>query len=133
MANGVTANSMRVTAKPPDLGSFPLDHYRECKSEIELYYTCLKANNYMAPMCRDEVRDYLQCRMDRGLMKKTDVQSFGIPETTFVPTKQHRIDLKELWLRQKMNQVGVVGVEHYRRDDLDTPDGYERERSGGRE
>ncbi|KAG5481243.1 hypothetical protein CUR178_06476 [Leishmania enriettii] len=129
MANGVTANSMRVTAKPPDLGAFPLDHYRECKSEIEAYYICLRENDYTAPLCRDQVREYLECRMDRGLMKKTDVKSFGIPETEFVPTKQHRIDLKERWLRQKMNQVGVVGVENYLRDDLDTPDGFEKEKA----
>ncbi|KAK7197344.1 hypothetical protein NESM_000681700 [Novymonas esmeraldas] len=125
MANGVTANNMRVTAKPPDLGSFPLDHYRECKGEIERYYLCLKENEYVTPMCRDSVREYLECRMERGLMKKTDVRSFGLPETQFVPTKQHRIDLKEQWMRQKMNQVGVVGVENYMRDDLSVPDGYE--------
>ena len=128
MSNGVTSNASIITVKAPDLGSFPLDHYRECKSEIEKYYTCLKENEYVSPMCRDQVRDYLQCRMDRGLMKKTEVSSFGIPETEFVPTKQHRIDLREQWLRQKMNQVSVVGVENYVRDDLQTPDGYEKEK-----
>lgn len=130
MANGVTANDMRISAKPPDLGSFPLDHYRECKREIEKYYTCLKTNDYVTPMCRDEVREYLTCRMERGLMKKTDISSFGIPETEFVTTKQHRIDLKEQWLRQKMNQVTAVWEENYKRDDLDVPDGFERAKDG---
>nr|CCC94575.1 conserved hypothetical protein [Trypanosoma congolense IL3000] len=127
MANGVTANSMRVNVKAPDLGAFPLDHYRECKSQIEEYYMCLKKNDYVTPMCRDFVRDYLQCRMDRGLMKSADIEGFGIPNTEFVPTKQHRTDIRQQWLRQKMNQVTVVW-ESYRRDDLNVPDGYEREK-----
>lgn len=126
MSNGITSNSTRVSIKPPDLGAFPLDHYRECKDEIVQYYTCLKNNEYMTPMCRDEVRHYLQCRMDRGLMKKTDVSSFGLPETEFVPTRQHRVDLKEQWLRQKMNQVTPVWEQNYKRQDLDIPDGYEK-------
>ncbi|KAG8345262.1 hypothetical protein TRVL_03911 [Trypanosoma vivax] len=127
MANGVTANSMRVNAKAPDLGAFPLDHYRECKGEIEDYYRCLKSNEYVAPMCRDSVRAYLQCRMDRGLMKPADIEGFGIPVTEFVPMRQHREDLRQQWLRQKMNQVTAVW-ENYRRDDLHVPDGYEREK-----
>lgn len=125
-ANGVTSNSILVTAKAPDLGAFPLDHYRECKDDIAEYYQCLKTNDYMAPLCRDEVRSYLQCRMDRGLMKKTDVSSFGLPVTEFVPTKHHREDMKEQWLRQKMNQVTAVWEQNYKRENLDIPDGYER-------
>ncbi|PWV00024.1 hypothetical protein C3747_211g212c [Trypanosoma cruzi] len=69
--------------------------------------------------------------MDRGLMKPADLDGFGIPKTEFVPTRQHRIDLKQQWLRQKMNQVTVVWEENYRRDDLQVPDGYEREKGGG--
>ncbi|KAF8292796.1 putative CHCH domain containing protein [Trypanosoma cruzi] len=131
MANGVTANSMRVNVKAPDLGAFPLDHYSECKSQVEAYYRCLKSNEYVTPLCRDQMREYLQCRMDRGLMKPADLDGFGIPKTEFVPTRQHRIDLKQQWLRQKMNQVTVVWEENYRRDDLQVPDGYEREKGGG--
>lgn len=130
MSNGVTSNPTRVVNKPPDLGSFPLDHYRECKAEIEQYYRCLKSNDYVTPMCRDQVREYLNCRMERGLMKKTELSSFGLPETEFVPTKQHRIDLKEQWLRQKMNQVTAVWEENYKRDDLNVPDGFELDKSG---
>lgn len=129
-SNGVTSNSAMISAKAPDLGAFPLDHFRECKTEIEHYYVCLKANEYMAPMCRDEVREYLECRMERGLMKKADVRGFGLPETEFVPTKQHRVDLKEQWLRQKMNQVTAVWEENYKRADLHIPDGYERDKNG---
>lgn len=79
MSFGVVGNTTRVSVKAPDLGSFPLDHYRECKDEISKYYTCMKDNKYIAPRCRDEVRDYLKCRMDRGLMKKADISGFGMP------------------------------------------------------
>jgi cytochrome c oxidase assembly protein subunit 19 len=128
MSNGVTSNNARVSPRPPDLGAFPLDHFRECKSEIGEYYKCLKSHDYLAPLCRDETRMYLQCRMDKGLMTPADVDGFGIPKTDFVPTRQHKIDLKERWLKQKMNQVTVVWENNYKRDDLSVPDGFEKER-----
>lgn len=128
MSNGVTSNSARVNPRPPDLGAFPLDHFRECKDEIQTYYSCMKTQEYMAPMCREEVRSYLQCRMDRGLMTPADLDGFGIPRTEFVPTRQHKIDLKERYFKQKMNQVSAVWEHNYKRDDLDVPDGYEKEK-----
>lgn len=132
MSNGITSNPTRVSNQAPDLGSFPLDHFRECGDYIEAYYTCLKENEYTTPLCRDATKDYLQCRMDRGLMKKTDMSSFNIPSTEFVPTRQKRIDLREQWLRQKMNQVTAVWEENYRREDLHLPDGFEREKDTGK-
>ncbi|CUG90742.1 Hypothetical protein, putative [Bodo saltans] len=128
MSNGVTSNNARVSPRPPDLGAFPLDHFRECKSEIEGYYTCMKAHEYMAPLCRDETRIYLKCRMERGLMTPADVNGFGIPTTEFVPTRQHKIDLKQRFTKQKMDQVAPVWENNYKRDDLAVPDGFERER-----
>lgn len=133
MSIGSTSNNTRVTPRAPDLGSFPLDHFRECVKEIESYYVCLKTNNYLAPLCRDQTRDYLQCRMDRGLMTPTEIAGFGIPETEFVPTRQHKVDVKQQWLRNRMNQVTVVWEKNYKREDLDIPDGFERPKDSAAE
>lgn len=115
-----------ITAKAPDLGAFPLDHYRECKKEIEGYYHCLKDNNYIAPLCRDGMRTYLTCRMERGLMKQNDLESFNIPETDFVLTRQHREDLRERWIREKKNQSSAEWKEAYVKEDIHIPDGFEQ-------
>jgi cytochrome c oxidase assembly protein subunit 19 len=115
--------------KAPILGSFPLDHFRECKAEIEQYYVCLKANNYCTPMCRDYTRNYLKCRMDRGLMKQADVNAFGLPETEFVPQKQHKEDIRQKYFQQKVNQISPLWEAVFKRDDVNVPDGYEREKS----
>ncbi len=118
----------RPQPKAPILGSFPLDHFRECKAQIETYYTCLKRNDYVSPMCRDETREYLKCRMDRGLMKQTDVSAFGLPETEFVSQKQHKDDVRQKYLQQKVNQINPLWESVFKRDDVKMPDGFEREK-----
>jgi len=37
----------------PIQGSFPLDHYKECKEFAEKYIECLKRYNYMSKRCWD--------------------------------------------------------------------------------
>lgn len=60
-----------------------MDHFAECRPTIQAYYACLQQSEYVAPRCRKEQRDYLQCRMDRGMMGKEDVENYGIPTTQF--------------------------------------------------
>lgn len=67
-------------AKPPDKGSFPLDHDGECKEYMKKYMNCLKKNNNDNHKCRTESKDYLQCRMDRQLMAKEDFRRLGYSE-----------------------------------------------------
>ena len=124
------SGSLRAAPKAPDLGSFPLDHYRECKGEIEQYYKCLIANNYVIPLCRDPMKDYLTCRMEKGLMKQADVSAFGIPDTEFVPTRQHKLDIRKQLLQQKMEQVTPVWHQNYKVEDTLIPDGFERAKDG---
>lgn len=116
----------RQQLKGPELGSFPLDHFRECKKEVEEYYRCLESHDHLAPMCRDLVKGYLKCRMDRGLMNKTD-SSFGLPETDFVPTRMHREDKVRDAKRAGATAqlVGPVWESKFRSEDLKTDDGYE--------
>ena len=55
-------------AKAPDKGSFPLDHFHECDKFAEFYMRCLDKHQLMPKRCRQPQIDYLNCRMDKGLM-----------------------------------------------------------------
>jgi len=62
---------------PPDKGSFPLDHDGECKKHYLKYMICLAENGNKNSMCRVESKNYLECRMDKGLMGKEDWNKLG--------------------------------------------------------
>ena len=115
--------------KAPELGAFPLDHFRECKQEVQDYYACLEKNNRLTPMCRDFVRKYLQCRMDRGLMNKTDVDKFGIPKTEFVPATIHKDDTVRDATRAGGGAAWVPAAWEgkFKNKELERDDGYERD------
>ena len=57
--------SARVSLKPPDKGSFPLDHFHECDRQAKQYTDCLQKHQLLPKRCRKFQVDYLQCRMER--------------------------------------------------------------------
>ncbi|KAI0318984.1 hypothetical protein OF83DRAFT_1055852 [Amylostereum chailletii] len=63
---------------PPNRGSFPLDHYGECKDAMAQYLECLKKNSSTSTECRHLSRDYLGCRMQKGLMGKDEWRNLGL-------------------------------------------------------
>mmetsp|Transcript_16847 Transcript_16847/g.31918 ORF Transcript_16847/g.31918 Transcript_16847/m.31918 type:complete len:106 (-) Transcript_16847:355-672(-) len=69
------ARSLNPT--PPLKGSFPLDHFGECKSFRVDYLKCLKEKDGAHYECRDVAQRYLQCRMDAGLMEKEEMSKLG--------------------------------------------------------
>ena len=69
---------------PPARGSFPLDHGGECKAAMAAYLACMRAQEAGAQReaaahagCKALSKDYLQCRMQRGLMAPEDLDSLG--------------------------------------------------------
>ncbi|EIW64967.1 uncharacterized protein TRAVEDRAFT_109261 [Trametes versicolor FP-101664 SS1] len=62
----------------PDRGSFPLDHYGECKQYMQSYLDCLRKNTNNSTPCRHLNKDYLECRMARGLMDRDDWSNLGL-------------------------------------------------------
>ncbi|KAI0374532.1 hypothetical protein BV20DRAFT_987897 [Pilatotrama ljubarskyi] len=62
----------------PDRGSFPLDHYGECKQYMQMYLDCLRKNGSNSTPCRHLNKDYLECRMSRGLMERDDWRNLGL-------------------------------------------------------
>ncbi|OCB91176.1 hypothetical protein A7U60_g1584 [Sanghuangporus baumii] len=74
-----------IVSTPPDRGAFPLDHYGECKEQMKAYLACLKKNAATSTPCRTLNKDYLECRMSKGLMQRDDWHSLGLEN---VPTSE---------------------------------------------
>lgn len=66
---------------PPDKGSFPLDHHAECKAFIGGYLACLKEHSNKHHVCKELSKEYLACRMDKGLMEREDLDELGYKHT----------------------------------------------------
>ncbi|XP_041362780.1 cytochrome c oxidase assembly protein COX19-like [Gigantopelta aegis] len=63
--------------KPPEKGSFPLDHKGECKEVMFKYMRCLRRNELENTKCRETSLEYLKCRMEKNLMQKEDYDKLG--------------------------------------------------------
>lgn len=48
--------SSKASAKAPEKGSFPLDHFHECKTFMEKYMACLKREANAHAACREETK-----------------------------------------------------------------------------
>jgi cytochrome c oxidase assembly protein subunit 19 len=78
--NAQTRAAREGAGTAPQRGSFPIDHLHECDGTIFDYYTCLKKNKYFAQKCRVEVKAYLDCRLEKGLMTKDDYRAANLPD-----------------------------------------------------
>ncbi|RMZ84146.1 hypothetical protein DV738_g532, partial [Chaetothyriales sp. CBS 135597] len=64
---------------PPERGSFPLDHDAECKQFISSYLRCIKEQSGTNDtQCRLLAKNYLNCRMEKGLMAKDEWKNLGL-------------------------------------------------------
>ncbi|KWU44901.1 hypothetical protein RHOSPDRAFT_17237 [Rhodotorula sp. JG-1b] len=82
--------SLSLGGAPPQKGSFPLDHEgksallsgeeRECKEYMVRYLKCMKQNKQQSTDCRHLSKEYLACRMDKGLMERTEWDALGFQE-----------------------------------------------------
>lgn len=66
-----------VRARPPDKGSFPIDHFNDCTGTHDKYLQCLKRNKNDNMSCRYIAKEYLQCRMDHNLMAHESMKTLG--------------------------------------------------------
>ncbi|CAN7995156.1 unnamed protein product [Ixodes hexagonus] len=78
--SSVTFGQKVFSPKPPDKGSFPLDHEGDCKRGVLKYLLCLKEHDNDAEPCRHLAQDYLKCRMDNQLMAKEEWSKLGFQE-----------------------------------------------------
>ena len=81
---GTPQRSFKPT--PPMKGSFPLDHDAECKDFMTRYMTCLQENELSTNVCKPLSKEYLGCRMQRGLMELEEFRRLGFVEDVVVET-----------------------------------------------
>lgn len=70
-------NAASHTKKPPLWGSFPLDHEGECRQWVHRILECYRTHKGNQSVCRREVKEYLECRMQKGLMKRESWSDLG--------------------------------------------------------
>lgn len=75
--SSATFGQKRFIPTPPDKGSFPLDHENACKTQMLSYMKCLQLNRDDSTVCRQQAKQYLECRMENNLMAKEEWKSLG--------------------------------------------------------
>lgn len=95
----------RLKVTPPERGVFPLDHDAECKDFMKKFLYCLKTNSGDHFPCKNQSQAYLQCRMDRGLMAKDDLNNLGFGDNG----AYERVNPKE-GEKEKSGFVAGMGV-----------------------
>ncbi|NXI82806.1 COX19 protein, partial [Rhipidura dahli] len=83
MSTAMNFSSKSFTARPPDKGAFPLDHFGECSAFKERFMECLRRSGYESAACRQLAKAYLECRMDRRvaqLMANEPLEKLGFKD-----------------------------------------------------
>ena len=87
-AGGVGGGVTAQKPKPPQRGSFPLDHDGECAHIMKTYLDCIKkVKGVNVDECRNVAKSYLGCRMDRNLMARDEFKNLGFREPGQEPKK----------------------------------------------
>ena len=110
---------------PPEKGSFPLDHFKECKQVHDVYLKCLKKHKQDNLACKDISKEYLQCRMDKNLMAKEELVRLGFTDAektdeerrTIIKDREH-----EVRSGQRKQDEGFVVI----KESLLSPDAWRR-------
>lgn len=76
-----TFSQKKFTPTAPDKGSFPLDHENVCKKLMLQYMSCLRQNSDNNSKCRDQAKNYLECRMNNQLMAQEEWSKLGFTST----------------------------------------------------
>lgn len=102
----------------PDRGSFPLDHFEECREIADRYNECLKIHEMMPKRCRKHQKDYMECRMSKGLMKQEPLEKLGFTkETEWETEEQERAAIMKRINELKAKAISKVAPrvypEHY--------------------
>jgi len=105
----MTSHSMRNKAPlvlPPEKGSFPLDRESVCADKGSVYRKCLLEHDNSSTICRQKARDYFECRMDNGLMKREPWEKLGLGDDQLESsdTKKGTTKEKSGWVAGKRRE-----------------------------
>eukprot|EP00920_Eleutheroschizon_duboscqi_P036058 GHVT01087259.1.p1 GENE.GHVT01087259.1~~GHVT01087259.1.p1 ORF type:complete len:178 (+),score=23.28 GHVT01087259.1:3672-4205(+) len=94
--------------KAPERGSFPLDHFGECRALRNEYMQCLNRRQHDNSSCRYLAKQYMQCRMDNKLMALENLENMGYrpDELEEIPERKELIQKLKL---QEENRKEVSG------------------------
>ncbi|KAK1794509.1 hypothetical protein P4O66_010759 [Electrophorus voltai] len=90
MSTAMNFGTKSFKPSPPDKGSFPLDHFGECKSFKEKFMRCLRDNKFDNALCRLQSKEYLECRMDKQLMTKEPLEKLGFRDLMDQPKEDSK-------------------------------------------
>ncbi|KAI9293276.1 hypothetical protein K502DRAFT_306559 [Neoconidiobolus thromboides FSU 785] len=96
MSFGQPPNFSSFKPTPPDRGSFPLDHDKQCYESMKNYLSCLKKNKNETMNCRELAKQHLECRMNNELMKKDDFDNLGFAEDNKNKKKESNKTINEI-------------------------------------
>ncbi|XP_062041561.1 cytochrome c oxidase assembly protein COX19 isoform X2 [Lepus europaeus] len=82
MSTAMNFGSKSFQPRPPDKGSFPLDHFGECQRFKEKFLRCLRESGFENASCRKQSKEYLECRMERQLMAREPLEKLGFGDLT---------------------------------------------------
>lgn len=86
--------SAGVKPKPPDKGSFPIDHFDECTDVHDQYMKCLRRNKNDNMSCRYISKEYLQCRMANNLMAVESLDKLGFTDDDHAEKEARKLILQ---------------------------------------
>uniref|UniRef100_A0A336MTA4 Cytochrome c oxidase assembly protein COX19 n=1 Tax=Culicoides sonorensis TaxID=179676 RepID=A0A336MTA4_CULSO len=92
--SSMTFNQKKFTPVPPQKGSFPLDHFNECKKQMLSYMHCLASNKDDNSKCRVQSKEYIECRMEHNLMAKEDLKNLGFKDLIEKEEKSDSVNKK---------------------------------------
>jgi cytochrome c oxidase assembly protein subunit 19 len=108
--NVQTMRSKGSTPVPPEKGAFPLDHFAECTPKFWEYMHCINDSKYNnTPECRVASMNYLNCRMEKGLMAKEDLTKLGFSD--LLKQQQEKIECVSCTQQQ---QIRVEEIQEIR-------------------
>ena len=66
----------------PINGSFRIDREGSCNREAAAFELCEIEHDGQTDLCRAEMRRYMECRMDLGLMARTSLEKLGLDDAS---------------------------------------------------
>ncbi len=89
MATPATGRT-KTSIVPPDKGSFPIDHFKECEDMVQKYLKCINKHELMPKRCQKMQMEYLDCRMQKGLMAQESMENLGFTANNSIEKEDDR-------------------------------------------
>jgi cytochrome c oxidase assembly protein subunit 19 len=105
MMNPLVMGGNVPARSPPEKGSFPLDHFQECKVFHDDYLRCLRSTKNDNLACKEVSKNYLQCRMDKNLMTSENLETLGYSKENMEMTDSRK---QEIAVREEQKFTGKL-------------------------